>query len=107
MTTPHGGDPDSTTRFQEGRSLHGDGVPTPPGGVRGVDQVDNFDNEPGQGTTTGADGETPAREQLRQDLGERPAGAGSESDDSLEQAAALGAIDDPQGGSIQADGSQP
>ena len=56
MTTPHDGDADTSTTFQEGSSLRGEGVPTPAGGVRGVDQVDDMDAEPGHGTTTGADG---------------------------------------------------
>jgi len=105
MTTPP--DPSDNTTTQVGRTLHGDPVPTPAGGVRGVDQVDAMDSEPGHGTTTGADGDTAAREQLRQDLGERPASAGTEQGDDLEQSAALGATDDPQGGSIQPDGARP
>ncbi len=85
-------------------------VPEPGGGVRGVDQVDRMDTEPGHGTTTGADGDTASREQMRKDLGERPSDADTESGDSqggdsLEQSAALGATDDPLGGSIQADGA--
>ncbi|HEU0102057.1 MAG TPA: hypothetical protein VFR07_07015 [Mycobacteriales bacterium] len=103
MTTPR--DNADATVTQEGVSVHGDHVPTPPGGVRGVDQVDNMDSEPGHGTTTGADGETAAREQLRRSLGERGADTGSEEGGGLEQAAALGATDDPQGGSIQPDGA--
>jgi hypothetical protein len=97
---------------QQHGAVHDDAqhVPEPASGVRGADQVDAMDNEPGHGTTTGADGQTAAREQLRQDLGERPAGADTEGDGSLEQTAALGATDDPQtgstqGGSIQRDGS--
>ncbi len=82
-------------------------VPTPPGGVRGADQVDAMDAEPGHGTTTGADGDTAAREALRKDLGERPQDAGTEDGDDLEQGAAVGETDDPQGGSIQAHGSHP
>lgn len=105
MTSPLDS-PDSTST-QEGRTLHGDHVPTPPGGVRGVDQVDAMDSSPGHGTTTGADGETEAREQLRKDRGERSEGSGTEAGDDLEQAAALGATDDPEGGSIQPDGARP
>lgn len=67
-------------------------VPEPAGGVRGVDQVDAMDPSPG--TTTGADGATAAREQLRVGLGERPDGAGRQDGDDLEQAAALGDTDD-------------
>ena len=95
------------TRNQEGQSLPDQHVPTPAGGVRGVDQVDRMDNEPGEGTTTGADGQTAAREQLRQDLGERRPDAGTESGDDLEQAGALGDTDDPEGGSILPGGAQP
>jgi hypothetical protein len=64
---------------------------------------------PGSGglAGAGADGETGAREQLRQDLGERAAGTGTEDGSELEQAAALGETDDPQGGSIQDHGSRP
>ena len=103
MTTPR--DNADATVTQEGTSVHGDHVPTPAGGVRGVDQVDAMDSEPGEGTTTGADGQTAAREQLRKDLGERSSGTDTEDGDDLEQAAALGATDDPQGGSIQPDGA--
>jgi hypothetical protein len=55
----------------------------------------------------GADGETGAREQLRKDLGERSPDMGTEAGDDLEQAAAIGETDDPQGGSIQGHGSRP
>ncbi len=55
----------------------------------------------------GADGETGAREQLRKDLGERDASLGSEEGASLEQGAAVGETDDPQGGSIQEHGARP
>lgn len=107
MNTPR--DPADTAAdaivTQEGTSVHGDHVPTPAGGVRGVDQVDAMDSAPGHGTTTGADGETAAREQLRKDLRERAPQTGTEAGDDLEQAAALGATDDPQGGSIQPDGA--
>ena len=114
MTDPHlppsstdGYTPGDATTTQEGASPTAEHVPTPASGVRGADQVDAMDSAPGQGTTTGADGETPAREQQRRDLGERRAGAGSEDGDDLEQAAALGPTDDPQGGSIQPGGSRP
>ena len=105
MSTPS--DPQATdaTRTQEGTDVHDRHVPEPASGVRGADQVDAFDNAPGQGTTTGADGETPAREALRKDLGERAESLGEESDGGLEQGNALGTTDDPQGGSIQAHGS--
>ena len=79
-------------------------VPEPASGVRGADQVEAFDSSPGHGTTTGADGETAAREAQRRELGERGAAAGDESGGGLEQTAALGATDDPLGGSIQAGG---
>ena len=105
MTTPRD-DADSTVQ-QEGHDLHGNHVPTPAGGVRGVDQVDAMDNEPGEGTTTGADGQTQAREQQRIDSGERRPDAGTETGDDLEQGAALGATDDARGGSIQPDGARP
>src|ERR1700712_3106629 len=105
MTTPSDPATDNT-RNQEG-TRHGDPVPEPAGGVRGVDQVDAMDSSPGHGTTTGADGETAAREALRRDLGERGGRTGDERGGDLEQAAALGATDDPEGGSIQADGAQP
>ena len=76
-------------------------VPTPTGGIRGADQVDRMDPPPaGEGTTTGADGQTPAREQMRVDQGERSASAGREDDDALEQAAALGETSDPADGSL-------
>ncbi len=99
--------PDANTTSQHGQSVDADHVPVPASGVRGADQVDAFDSEPGEGTTTGADGQTPAREALRKDLGERGASAGEESDGELEQGAAVGATDDPQGGSIQESGSRP
>lgn len=79
---------------------HDDPVPEPPLGVRGADQADRMDNAPGEGTTSGADGETAAREQLRVDLGERPADADREGGDDLEQAAAIGETDDPSSASI-------
>ncbi len=104
MTSPDAtpGQPTSDTPAgQDSAALHADHVPTPAGGVRGVDQVDRMDPPPaGEGTTTGADGETPAREQQRVDLGERPASADREDDDALEQAAALGETSDPADGSL-------
>ncbi|MCW2777827.1 MAG: hypothetical protein JWN17_1552 [Frankiales bacterium] len=97
--------PDTNLTQQQGRSA--DHVPTPDSGVRGADQAGAMDNDPGHGTTTGADGQTPAREALRKDLGERSQGMGEESDAELEQGGAEGATDDPQGGSIQEHGSRP
>ncbi len=79
-------------------------------GVLGGDATDRMDS-PGAGSggvpSAGADGETGAREQLRKDLGERSQDTGDETGDDLEQAAAIGETDDPQGGSIQAHGSRP
>ena len=79
-------------------------------GVRGGDAADRMDS-PGAGSGGlaggGADGETGAREQLRKDLGERAPQLGTEGGGGLEQAAAIGETDDPQGGSIQANGSRP
>ena len=79
-------------------------------GVRGGDAADRMDS-PGEGSGglagAGADGETGAREQLRKDLGERDAGLGEEGGGDLEQAAAVGETDDPQGGSVQDHGSRP
>ena len=66
-------------------------------GVRGGD-ADRMDPAgPGSGGLPGggADGETAAREQLRQDRGERSAGTGTEDGADLEQAAALGETDRP------------
>ena len=77
-----------------------------PQGVRGG-SADRMDPGPPGGVPSGADGETGAREELRKRLGERPADAGTEGGDDLEQAAALGETDDPQGGSIQEHGSRP
>jgi hypothetical protein len=94
---------DATTQ-QVGVDPTAQHVPEPASGVRGADQVDAFDPEPGEGTTTGADGETAAREALRRELGERGGAAGDESDGGLEQTAALGSTDDPEGGSIQPHG---
>ena len=83
----------------------------PDDGSRGVlgGDAERMDAAPGSGgmPSAGADGETGAREQLRKDLGERPADAGTEQGDDLEQAAAIGETDDPQGGSIQERGSRP
>ena len=79
-------------------------------GVRGGDAADRMDS-PGAGSGGlpggGADGETAAREQLREDLGERSSAAGREQGGDLEQAAAVGETDDPQGGSIQEHGARP
>lgn len=79
-------------------------------GVRGGDAADRMDS-PGAGSggvpAAGADGVTGAREDLRKDLGERSPEMGSEGGDDLEQAAAIGETDDPQGGSIQERGSRP
>ena len=89
-------------------------APAPSGleepGVRGGDAADRMDSPgPGSGglAGAGADGETGAREQLRKDLGERSSEMGTEAGDDLEQAAAIGETDDPQGGSIQSSGSRP
>lgn len=87
---------------------------TPPGsaeaGVRGGDAAERMDS-PGPGSggvpAAGADGQTEAREELRKDLGERSEQMGTEGGDDLEQAAAIGETDDPQGGSIQEHGSRP
>jgi hypothetical protein len=77
-------------------------------GVRGgsADRLDSPGSGSGGLPGGGADGETAAREDLRTSLGERAATAGREDGDSLEQAAAIGETDDPQGGSIQEDGSR-
>lgn len=79
-----------------------------PGGLKGGDPS-RLDAEPGSGgmPAGGADGQTAAREQMRKDLGERAPSAGTEGGDDLEQAAAIGETDDPQGGSLQRDGSRP
>ena len=79
-------------------------------GVRGGDAADRMDSPgPGSGGLpgAGADGETEAREALRKNLGERAGALGEETGGDLEQAAAVGETDDPQGGSLQADGSRP
>jgi hypothetical protein len=80
----------------------------PEPGVRGGDATDRMDSA-GDGSGglpgAGADGETGAREALRRDLGERSGSAGTEEGGDLEQAAAIGETDDPQGGSIQSRGS--
>ena len=79
-------------------------------GVRGGNAADRMDS-PGAGSGGlaggGADGQTAAREQQRIDLGERSPEMGTEAGSDLEQAAAIGETDDPQGGSIQAHGSRP
>ena len=79
-------------------------------GVRGGDAADRMDS-PGPGSgglpAAGADGATGAREDLRQDLGERPEDAGTEHGADLEQAAAIGETDDPQGGSLPEPDSRP
>ena len=79
-------------------------------GVRGGDATDRMDS-PGPGSggmpAAGADGVTQEREQLRKDLGERAPQTGEETGDDLEQAAAIGETDDPQGGSIQQNGGRP
>jgi hypothetical protein len=66
---------------------------------------------PGEGSGglpgAGADGQTAAREDLRESLGERAGTAGREDGGDLEQSAALGETDDPQGGSIQEHGARP
>ena len=104
MTTPDatpGATTAENTARQDGGGVHAEPVPTPAGGVRGADQVDRMDPPPaGEGTTTGADGQTPAREQMRVAQGERSASAGREDDDALEQAAALGETSDPADGSL-------
>ena len=102
--TPETDAPDTNVTQQHGVAVDADHVPEPSSGVRGADQVDAVDNAPGHGTTTGADGETPAREAMRKDLGERSAAMGEESDSELAQGAAVGATDDPQGGSLQSHG---
>ena len=79
-------------------------------GVRGGDAADRMDSAgPGSGGLpgAGADGETGAREQLRVGLGERSEQMGTEAGGELEQAAAIGETDDPQGGSLQERGSRP
>jgi hypothetical protein len=71
-------------------------------GVRGGDPG-RMDAAPGSGgmPSAGADGETGAREQLRKDLGERPADAGEDTGTPLEQSP-LGATDDPGNAGIGA-----
>ena len=79
-------------------------------GVRGGDAADRMDSAgPGSGGLpgAGADGETGAREQLRKDLGERSPHLGTEGGGDLEQAAAIGETDDPEGGSLSGHGSRP
>jgi hypothetical protein len=105
MTEPQTDALQDNTTTQDGLTLQSDGDP---GGVKGGNP-DRLDAAPHSGgmPAAGADGQTAAREQLRKDLGERPADADTEAGDELEQAAATGEIDDPQGGSIQAHGSRP
>ena len=98
---------------QQSDNTRNDG-PQPSGreepGVRGGDAADRMDSAgPGSGGLpgAGADGETGAREQLRKDLGERSPEMGSEAGDDLQQAAAIGETDDPQGGAVQEHGSRP
>ena len=95
--TPGATPPEATddTTTQEGTTFGADPVPEPPSGVRGADAVDRMDNDPGHGTTTGADGDTAAREQMRVDQGERRPDADREGGDDLEQSGALGDTDDP------------
>ena len=86
--------------------------PAPSSEAPGVSggSADRMDS-PGEGSGglagAGADGETAAREDLRESLGERSGTAGREDGGDLEQAAAIGETDDPQGGSIQEHGSRP
>ena len=110
MTDPRSAAPQTNsltdnTTTQDGLTSQADGDAP---GVLGGDPS-RMDAAPGSGgmPAAGADGQTEAREQLRKDLGERPADAGTEAGDDLEQAAAVGETDDPQGGSIQRDGSRP
>jgi hypothetical protein len=101
MTSPLPADSTSST---EGASrASADDAAT---GVRGG-PADRMDAAPGSGglAGAGADGQTGAREQLRQDLGERSPDAGTEGASSLGQAAAVGPTDDPQGGSLQTGGA--
>ena len=105
-TSPQDPQANDATTQQQGVDVHDRHVPTPPSGVRGADQVSDMDPEHGT-AVAGADGQTQAREQQRKDLGERRPDAGEETGDSLEQAAAIGPTDDPQGVSIQAHGSRP
>jgi hypothetical protein len=100
-------EPIDNTRIQEGAA-----PAKPEDAARGVlgGDADRMDSPgPGSGglAGAGADGETGAREQLRKDLGERAPDMGTEEGDDLEQAAAIGETDDPQGGSIQQHGSRP
>ena len=104
MTEPSASD---NTR-SDGPSPATDELAAQPGVSGG--SADRMDS-PGEGSggvpAAGADGVTAEREQLRKDLGERAAGQGEETGADLEQAAAVGETDDPQGGSIQQGGSQP
>ena len=72
-----------------------------------ADRMDSAGEGTGGLAPGGADGVTAAREELRKDLGERAGSLGEETGDDLEQAAAVGETDDPQGGSIQEHGSRP
>jgi hypothetical protein len=71
-----------------------------------VDRMDKAGDDLGGVPAAGADGITAEREALRKGLGERGEAAGEETGDDLEQAAAIGETDDPQGGSIQEHGAQ-
>ena len=95
MTTPG----DSTSTHEGGAPASADDAAT---GVRGGDP-ERMDAAPGSGgmPSAGADGETAAREQLRKDLGERPADAGEDTGSPLEQSP-LGATDDPGNAGIGA-----
>jgi hypothetical protein len=105
-------EPSSTPEPQQSDDTRATGTQPSTGpepGVRGGDAADRMDSPgPGSGglAGAGADGETGAREQLRKDLGERDAATGTEEGGDLEQAAAIGETDDPQGGSIQEHGSR-
>ena len=105
-------EPSSTPEPQQSDDTRATGTQPSTGpepGVRGGDAADRMDSPgPGSGglAGAGADGETGAREQLRKDLGERDAAMSTEDGGELEQAAAIGETDDPQGGSIQEHGSR-
>ena len=101
MTSPTPAD--STTTREGGAPASAQDATT---GVRGGD-ADRMDTDPGSGGVPGggADGQTAAREQQRRDLGERAESTGDETGGDLEQAAAIGETDDPQGGSIQPGGA--
>ena len=72
-----------------------------------ADRMDPAGDGSGGLAPAGADGVTAEREGLRKDLGERSGSMGEETGDDLEQGAAVGETDDPQGGSIQEHGSRP